>query len=80
MPIQKTQREERPPAPVWLLFLCFLSSPLSLPYVNWASQEGCLFFTRGPRSGPQTFLCPVSEGFSLPCLLATAILDSFVLF
>ena len=35
----------------WLLFLCFVLFclsllHLSLPYVNWASQEGCLFYLR----------------------------------
>ena len=28
------------------LFICFFLLPLSLPYVNWASQEGCLFHLR----------------------------------
>ena len=27
-------------------FYVFFSSPLSLPYVNWASQEGCLLHLR----------------------------------
>ena len=30
----------------WLLFLYGFSLPPSLPYVNWASQEGCLFHLR----------------------------------
>ena len=47
-------REEKPPGQSWLLFLCFFLLPLSLPYVNWASQEGCCF-TWGPHSGPLTF-------------------------
>ena len=43
MPTQKT--EERPPGPILApLFIYFLLLPLSLPYVNWASQEGCLFY------------------------------------
>ena len=48
MPIQKTRREERPPAQFWLLFLYvfFFLLPLGLPYVNWASQECCLFYLR----------------------------------
>ena len=30
--------------PSWFpLFICFVSSPLSLPYANWASQEGGTF-------------------------------------
>ena len=33
-----------------------------------------------PVFGLRTFLCSVFAGFSLPCLLATAILDSFSLF
>ena len=33
-----------------------------------------------PHSGPRAFLCSIFAGFSLPCLLATAILDSFSLF
>ena len=44
MPTQKTQREERPPAQFWLLFLCFFLLPLGLPYVNWASQQCCLYY------------------------------------
>ena len=31
-------------------------------------------------SGPQTFLCSIFVGFSFPCLLATAILNSCFLF
>ena len=48
MSIQKTRREERPPAQFWLLFLYvfFFLLPLGLPYVNWASQECCLFYLR----------------------------------
>ena len=75
----KTRREERA---VWLLFLCFFS-PLGLPYVNWASQECCLFYLRSSlRSSdlPLTFLCSIFAGSSLPCLLATTILDSCFLF
>ena len=32
------------------------------------------------HSGPWTFFCSIFAGFSLPCLLATTILDSFSLF
>ena len=32
------------------------------------------------HSGPQTFFCSIITGFSFPCLLATAILNSFFLF
>ena len=37
-------------------------------------------FTWGPHSGPRTFFYSIFTGFSLPCLLATVILDSFSLF
>ena len=42
---EKTRREARGSifAP---LFLCFFLLLLSLPYVNWAGQEGCLFYLR----------------------------------
>ena len=43
---QKTRREEKTEAQFWLLFLCFFLPALSLPYVNWSSQEGCLFYLR----------------------------------
>ena len=60
MPTQKTQREERdrdrertlaterpPPhaGSLALPFICFFP-PLGLPYVNWTSQECCLFYLR----------------------------------
>ena len=61
------------------LFIFFFLLPLSLPYVNCASQEGCLFHLRFSL-GPQTFLCSIFAGFSLLFLLATTILDSFFLF
>ena len=44
-PTQKT-REERPQSFQASSFYTFVSSLLSLPYVNWASQEGCLFYLR----------------------------------
>ena len=43
-PTQKS--EEKPLAQFWLLFLCFFFLPLSLSHINWASQEGCLFYLR----------------------------------
>ena len=58
-------------APLFMFFLL----PLSLPYVKWARQEGCLFYL---RFYTQTFLCSIFMGFSLLCLLA--ILYSFFLF
>ena len=47
MPTKKTRREEREtPGPLAPLFICFFLLPLGLPYVNWASQECCLFYLR----------------------------------
>ena len=51
------------PSPLAPLFLCsFLT--LGLPYVNWASQECCLFY---PRSSLRSldFLCSSFAGLSL---------------
>ena len=66
---QKMQREEKPPSPFWLLFFntFFFLLPLSLPCVNWASQEGCLFYLRFSLHH-QTFVCSIFAGFSLLCL------------
>ena len=81
----KTQREECPST--WErereralppLFICFFLPP-GLSYINWASQES-VFSTWGPHSSLGTFLCSIFTSFSLPCLLATTILDSFSLF
>ena len=36
---------ERDPGPLAPLFMCHFL-PLGLPYVNWASQECCLFYLR----------------------------------
>ena len=75
---RETERERQTPGPLAPLFICFFL-PLGLPYVNWASQECCLFYLRASLQS-WTFLCSVFAGFSLPCLLATAILDSCFLF
>ena len=66
-----------PLAPLFIRFFFFL--PLGLPYVNWASQGCCLFHLRSSLWSC-TSLCSIFIGFSLPCLLATVILDSFFLF
>ena len=64
--------------------LCLLpAQPPGLPYVTWASQECCLFCLKPSlrSSGLSlTILCSIFMGFSLPCLLAAAILDSCFLF
>ena len=76
-PTQKIWREERGPRLNFgSSFYMFFILSLSLPYVNWSSQEGCLFHLRFLLKS-QTFLCSVFTGFSLLYLLPTAILDSF---
>ena len=72
------QREGERESALPPLFIC-LFLPLGLSYVNWASQES-VFSTWGPHSSLGTFLCSIFMGFSLPCLLATAILDSFSIY
>ena len=53
-------------------FICFFLH-LGLPYANWA-LPGVLFVL------PEVFTLVLGPSFDLPCLLATAILDSFSLF
>ena len=68
-----------PLAPIFMFFFFFFPPPLGLPYVNWASQECCLFYLTSSLR-PWVFLCSIFAGFSVPCLLATTILDSCFLF
>ena len=63
---------------LWPFFL-YVRRPLGLSRVSWASQECCSFYLRSSLQ-PSDLLCSVFTGFSLPCLLATTILDSFSLF
>ena len=72
------EREGERPSPL-PLFISFCLLPLGLPCVTWASQSA-VCSPWGPHSRPLTFLCSVFTGFSLHCLLATAILGSFFLF
>ena len=63
-------------------FICFFL-PWACPMQIGLSQECCLFYLKSSLWSsdlPLTFLCSIFSGFSLPCLLATAILDSFSLF
>ena len=63
-------------------FMCF-SSTWACPMQIELSQDCCLFYLKSSLWSldlPLTFLCSIFMGFSLPCLLATAILDSFSLF
>jgi len=85
---QKTQKEERDreraretkgPGTLAPLFMLFLL-PLRLPYVNWASQEGCLFYLRSSfwssdlplfyfhRLFPSLFFSPHHSGLLFPIL------------
>ena len=69
-PTQKTQREEKPEVQFGLLFLyvfCFVFFflfPLTLPYVNWASQEGCVLPLRFSLQSSD-LLCSIFTGFFL---------------
>ena len=45
-PKDSKRRERETPSSLAPLFMFFLSSLLGLPYVNWASQECCLFYLR----------------------------------
>ena len=72
------RHEEKRTLALWLLFICFFL-PLGLPYVNWASQECCLFYPRSSL-GSSDLPSSIFAGFSLPCLSATTILDSCFLF
>ena len=68
---------------LWLLLLYVFSSTWACPMKIGLSQECCLSylkFSLWSSDLPLTFLCSIFTGFSLPCLLATAILDSFSLF
>ena len=80
-------RERERPLALWLLFLYVTPPPpllpSGLPFVNWASQECCLFYLRSSLQSsdlPLTFLCSIFAGFPLPCLLATTILGFCFLF
>ena len=57
------ERDSRPFGSPFYMF-CFL--PLGLPYVNWASQECCLFYLRSSLWSSDLF--SIFMGFSLSCL------------
>ena len=68
---------------LWLLLLYVFSSTWAFPMQIGLSQECGLFYLKSSLQSLDlslTFLCSIFAGFSLPCLLATAILDSFSLF
>ena len=79
----KGAKRREAPGPLLTPPFMYSSPPLGLPCVNWASQENCLFYLRSSLWSsdlPLTFVCSIFMGFSLPCLLATTILDSCFLF
>ena len=76
-PPHRTGERERA-SRLWLLN-SHVSLSLGLSSVNWTSQE-CCFFHLGSSLRSSDLLLFYIRGFSLPCLLATAILDSFSLF
>ena len=61
-------------------FYMFFLLPLSLPCVNWASQEGCLFYLRFSLLTLYLPLFCFWRAFPFLCFLATAIMDSLFLF
>ena len=64
----ETEREKDPRLFGSSFYMFFIPSP-------WAVCS-----TWGAPSSPRIFLCSIFTGFSLPCCLATAILDCFFLF
>ena len=71
------QPQRRGLDPPWLPpFICLSPPPMSLPYANWAGQEGGKVLTLVCGFS----LVPSLQAFSFLCLLATDILDSFFLF
>ena len=71
---RERQRETWPFGFSFCIF--FLPTTPGLPYVNWASQECCLSYLRSSLQSSE-FPLFYFRGLFLPCLLATAILDSF---
>ena len=63
-----------------LLYICLLPT-LSLPYANWAGQEGGVFVSPEVLTPVLGFsFVPFLQAFLFLCLLDTTILDSFFLF
>ena len=59
----KDSKRRQAPGPILApLFICFFLLPLGLPYVNWASQECCLFYL---RSALQSSFFPLFYFFKL---------------
>ena len=72
-------REREREKVVWLLLLYFFPPPgPAICKLCLAKSAACSIWSL--HSGSRIFFCSIFAGFSLPCLLATAILDSFSLF
>ena len=71
-------REREGESPLAPPFMFFPPPGPALSKLGLARSAVCS--TWSLHSGPRTFLCSIFAGFSLPCLLATTILDSFSLF
>ena len=63
---EKRERERQTLGPLAPFFICFFLLPLGLPYVNWTSQECCLFYLRSSLWSldlPLTSLFSISRAF-----------------
>jgi len=75
----RERKRENALAPPFICFFLHLAYPMQIGL----SQECCLFYLKSSLWSsdlPLTFLCSIFSSFSLSCLLANAILDSFSLF
>ena len=63
----KRHKESQAPAPILVPLFLFLLLPLGLPYVNWASQECCLFYLRSSLQSldlPLFYFCRLFRSLS----------------
>ena len=72
-----TKRRGEMPLPFGSSFYVDFFSSLRACSMYTGLARSAVCSTWGPHSDPWTFLCSSFTGFSLPCLLATTILDSF---
>ena len=73
-----TRQRKREKA-LWLLLL-YVFPPFGPALCKLGLARSAVCSTWSLHSGPGTFFCSIFVSFSLPCLSATAILDSFSLF
>ena len=72
-----TKRRGEMPLPFGSSFYVDFFSSLRACSMYTGLARSAVCSTWGPHCGPQNFLCSIFSDFSLPWLLATAILDSF---